>query len=73
MWKYYSILENTIEASNEISAGIEEEVSIMAAISIVESLQVVEINSGMRVNCEECSQLHPSNEEYVLYALSMKQ
>ncbi|XWS72226.1 hypothetical protein CRYUN_Cryun02cG0021800 [Craigia yunnanensis] len=58
----FSVLEKGIELSSEEQARLEE-VSIMAAISTVESPQVVEINPGMGVNCEECSQLHPSNEE----------
>ncbi|XWS70056.1 hypothetical protein CRYUN_Cryun03dG0016500 [Craigia yunnanensis] len=58
----FSVVEKGIELSSEEQAR-SEEVSIMAAISTVESHQVVEINPGMGVNCEECSQLHPSNEE----------
>ena len=43
MWKYYSILANTIEASNEISAGTEEEVELRAcSIYAVEKMRVIE-------------------------------
>ncbi|XWS26639.1 hypothetical protein CRYUN_Cryun26dG0048000 [Craigia yunnanensis] len=57
-----SVVEKGIELSSEEPARLEE-VSIVAAISTVESPQVVEINLGTGVNCEVCSQLHPSNEE----------
>ena len=58
----FSIVEKMIELFSEEQAR-SKEVFIMVAISIVESLQVVEINFGIGVNCEECSQLYPSNEK----------
>ncbi|XP_022732722.1 protein PLASTID MOVEMENT IMPAIRED 1-RELATED 1-like [Durio zibethinus] len=58
----FSVVEKGIELSSEEQAR-PEEISIMGAILTVESPQVVETNHCIGVNCEECSQLHPSNEE----------
>ncbi|OMO91718.1 Peptidoglycan-binding Lysin subgroup [Corchorus olitorius] len=58
----FSVVEKGIELSTEEQV-MSEEVSVVAAISLVESPQVVETNPGMGPNCEECSQLHLSNEE----------
>ncbi|XP_022754827.1 protein PLASTID MOVEMENT IMPAIRED 1-RELATED 1-like [Durio zibethinus] len=58
----FSVVEKGIELSSEEQARLEED-SVMSALSTVESPQVVEINPGMEVNSEECSQLHSSNEE----------
>ncbi|KAG8471841.1 hypothetical protein CXB51_036135 [Gossypium anomalum] len=54
----FSVDEKGIELSSEEQARLEE-VTFVAAL---ENPQVVEINPGMGVNFEECSQLHPSNQ-----------
>ncbi|XVE70667.1 hypothetical protein DITRI_Ditri10aG0089100 [Diplodiscus trichospermus] len=58
----FSVVEKGIELSSEEQAR-SNEVSMVADISTVESPQVVEIDPGVGAYCEECSQLHPSNEE----------
>ncbi|XVF48940.1 hypothetical protein PTKIN_Ptkin03bG0228600 [Pterospermum kingtungense] len=55
----FSVVEKGIELSLEEHAR-SEEVPLMAAISTVEN---PELKPGMGLNCEESSQLHPSNVE----------
>ncbi|KAL4340871.1 hypothetical protein GQ457_08G003410 [Hibiscus cannabinus] len=58
----FSVVEKGMELSSEEQAS-SEEVTIVATLSTVESPRVVEANHGMGVNFEECSHLHPSNDE----------
>ncbi|KAK8515467.1 hypothetical protein V6N12_075509 [Hibiscus sabdariffa] len=58
----FSVVEKGMELSSEEQAS-SEEVTIVATLSTVESPQVVEANRGIGVNFEDCSQLHPSNDE----------
>ncbi|KAK8545244.1 hypothetical protein V6N12_026082 [Hibiscus sabdariffa] len=58
----FSVVEKGMELSSEEQAS-SEEVTIVGTLSTVESPRVVEANRGIGVNFEECSQLHPSNDE----------
>ncbi|MBA0752541.1 hypothetical protein Gogos_001369 [Gossypium gossypioides] len=57
----FSVDEKGIGLSSEEQAR-SEEVTFVATLSTIENPEVVEINPGMGVNFEECSQLHPSNQ-----------
>ncbi|PPS17759.1 hypothetical protein GOBAR_AA02782 [Gossypium barbadense] len=54
----FSVDKKGIELSSEEQARSEE----VTFVATLENPQVVEINPGMGVNFEECSQLHPSNQ-----------
>ncbi|MBA0784049.1 hypothetical protein Gotri_001672, partial [Gossypium trilobum] len=57
----FSVDEKGIGLSSEEQAR-SKEVTFVATLSTIENPEVVEINPGMGVNFEECSQLHPSNQ-----------
>ncbi|PPD70880.1 hypothetical protein GOBAR_DD32240 [Gossypium barbadense] len=57
----FSVDEKGIGLSSEEQAR-SEAVTFVATLSTIENPEVVEINPGMGVNFEECSQLHPSNQ-----------
>ncbi|MBA0728581.1 hypothetical protein Golax_001468 [Gossypium laxum] len=57
----FSVDEKGIGLSSEEQAR-SEAVTFVATLSTIENPEVVEINPGMGLNFEECSQLHPSNQ-----------